>query len=173
MKKNLVLTGMMGVGKSTIGNKLAEKLNLKFKDIDKIIEKKEKKKIKDIFDQHGESYFRKVERKITIDELKQNNSVISLGGGAFLNAAIRKEIENTSISFWLDLDPSSLLSRIKRINIKKRPLLEKNNLENTINQMYSERKKIYNRSDYRIKCKSLKINEILEKIEKLYKNANH
>ena len=173
MKKNLVLTGMMGVGKSTIGKKLAEKLNLKFKDIDKIIEKKEKKKIKDIFDQHGESYFRKVERKITIDELKQNSSVISLGGGAFLNAAIRKEIENTSISFWLDLDPSSLLSRIKRINIKKRPLLEKNNLENTINQMYSERKKIYNRSDYRIKCKSLKINEILEKIEKLYENANH
>lgn len=173
MKKNLVLTGMMGVGKSTIGKKLAEKLNLKFKDIDKIIEKKEKKKIKDIFDQHGESYFRKVERKITIDELKQNSSVISLGGGAFLNAAIRKEIENTSISFWLDLDPTSLLSRIKRINIKKRPLLEKNNLENTINQMYSERKKIYNRSDYRIKCKSLKINEILEKIEKLYENANH
>ena len=163
----------MGVGKSTIGKKLAEKLNLKFKDIDKIIEKKEKKKIKDIFDQHGESYFRKVERKITIDELKQNSSVISLGGGAFLNAAIRKEIENTSISFWLDLDPTSLLSRIKRINIKKRPLLEKNNLENTINQMYSERKKIYNRSDYRIKCKSLKINEILEKIEKLYENANH
>ena len=55
---------MMGVGKSTIGKKLAENLNLKFKDIDKIIEKKEKKKIKDIFDQHGESYFRKIESQL-------------------------------------------------------------------------------------------------------------
>ncbi len=173
MKKNLVLTGMMGVGKSTIGKKLAEKLNLKFKDIDRIIEKKEKKKIKGIFDQKGENYFRKIEKKITIEELKQRNSVISLGGGAFLNAAVRKEIENTSISFWLDLDPNSLLSRIKRINIKKRPLLERNNLEKTINQIYSERKKIYNKSNFRIKCKSLNINEILGKIEKLYENATH
>ena len=63
MKKNLLLTGMMGVGKSTIGKKLAKKLKLKFIDIDQIIEKKEKSKIKEIFIKKGENYFRKIEKK--------------------------------------------------------------------------------------------------------------
>ena len=66
MKKNLILTGMMGVGKSTIGKKLAKKLRLKFIDVDKIIEKKEKNTIKDIFEKKGEYYFRKIEKKITL-----------------------------------------------------------------------------------------------------------
>ena len=63
MKKNLVLTGMMGVGKSTIGKRLAKKLKLKFYDIDKIIEKKEKKTITEIFETKGQDYFRKIEKK--------------------------------------------------------------------------------------------------------------
>ena len=63
MKKNLLLTGMMGVGKSTLGKKLAKKLKLKFIDIDQIIEKKEKKTIKEIFEEKGEGYFRKIEKK--------------------------------------------------------------------------------------------------------------
>ena len=92
---------MMGVGKSTIGKKLAEKLNLKFKDIDQIIEKKEKKKIKDIFDQHGESYFRKVERKITIDELKQNKLEIpeKIQGEDAFTAYLEERPELTSYLF--------------------------------------------------------------------------
>ena len=68
MKKNLVLTGMMGVGKSTVGRKLAKKLKLKFKDIDKIIESKEKATIAEIFRKKGEKYFRKIEKKVTLEE---------------------------------------------------------------------------------------------------------
>ena len=89
MRKNLTLTGMMGVGKSTIGKNLAKKLNYNFVDVDKIIEEKEGLSINSIFKNKSESYFRKIESDITLSELKKDSSVISLGGGAFLNKAIR------------------------------------------------------------------------------------
>ena len=77
MKKNLVLTGMMGVGKSTIAKKLSKKLGLKFVDVDKIIEKKEQATIKDIFNDKGEEYFRKIEKMVTLDVLQKKNLVIA------------------------------------------------------------------------------------------------
>jgi len=171
LKKNLVLTGMMGVGKSTIGRKLAKKLKLKFIDIDKVIEKKEKDTIKDIFEKKGENYFRKIEKKVTIDELKKKDLVIALGGGAFIDNKIRKVVKITSISFWLDLSLQSLLSRLK--NIRKRPLLNHNNLGETVNKIYSKRKNIYNKSNFRIKCDSKETVEIVGKIIKLYENTRN
>ena len=92
VKKNLVLTGMMGVGKSTVGKILSKKLGFNFIDIDKIIEKKEKNSINSIFKIKGESYFRKLETEITLRKLKEDNAVISLGGGAFLVKIIRKSL---------------------------------------------------------------------------------
>ena len=168
MKKNLVLTGMMGVGKSTVGKKLAKKLGLKFVDVDQLIEKKEKVRIKDIFENKGENYFRKIEKQITLDVLKSKNLLIALGGGAFLNSSIRKEIKNSCVSFWLDLNLKILSTRLK--NVRKRPLLNKDDLEGSINRIYSERKKIYSESDYIIKIKSTKANEVIDKIIKLYEN---
>ena len=156
---------MMGVGKSTIGKKLAKKLKRKFIDIDKIIEIKEKKTIKEIFENKGENYFRKIEKKITLEELKKNNLVMALGGGAFINTSIRKEIKSSCLSFWLDLKVESLLNRLK--NVKKRPLLDENRLDQSINKIYSERKKIYNEADFRIKCGSMNKDEIINKIIKL------
>ena len=143
----------MGVGKSTIGKKLAEKLKRKFVDIDKIIEIKEKNTIKEIFENKGENYFRKIEKKITFEELKKNNLIIALGGGAFIDTSIRKEIKNSCLSFWLDLDIASLLLRLK--NVKKRPLLDTSKLKESMNEIYSKRKKIYNESNFRIKCNSM------------------
>ncbi len=169
MKKNLLLTGMMGVGKSTIGKKLAKKLKLKFVDIDQIIEKKEKMTIKEIFENKGENYFRKTEKKISLEELKNSNTVIALGGGAFMEKSIRNGAKNLSISFWLDVSLQSLLIRLK--NVKKRPLLDKDNLKESIYKIYSERKKIYNKSDFRIKCDSKNTDQIVNKIIKLYENA--
>ena len=92
MGKNLTLTGMMGVGKSTIGRNLAKKLNYNFVDIDKLIEIKEGTSINFIFKNKSENYFRKIECEITLKELKKNKSVISLGGGSFMNKSIRSKI---------------------------------------------------------------------------------
>ena len=171
MKKNLVLTGMMGVGKSTIGKNLAKKLKLKFVDIDKMIEDREKNKIKDIFKKNGEEYFRKIEKKLTMQILKNNSLVIAFGGGTFLDKSIREETKNSSVSFWLDLETKSIIRRLK--NVKKRPLLNKGNLEDSINKIYSERKKIYKLSDYRIKCDLLEIDQIVEKIVSIYENSRN
>jgi len=162
---------MMGVGKSTIGEKLAKKLKRKFVDIDKIIELKEKNTIKEIFENKGEDYFRKIEKKTTLEELKKNNLVVALGGGAFINTSIRKEVKSSCLSFWLDLRVESLLSRLK--NIKKRPLLDQDKLEQSINKIYSERKKIYNESNFRIKCNSMDKSEIIYKIIKLYESSRN
>ena len=162
---------MMGVGKSTIGKNIAKKLKLKFIDIDRIIEINEKRKIKEIFNEKGEDYFRKIEKKTTLEELKKDNSIIALGGGAFINKLIRKEIRSSCISFWLDLSLTTLLPRLK--NSTKRPLLDRHNLEQSIIKIYSERKKIYNESNYRIKCDSVDIEKIVNKIIKLYERSEN
>ena len=169
MGKNLTLTGMMGVGKSTIGKILAKKLNYNFVDVDKLIESKENLSINLIFKHKGENYFRKIEYKVILSELKNNNSVISLGGGAFLNTTIRKNAKKLSTSFWLDVPVDELIKRLKKN--KKRPLLLNKNLNETVKKIYFDRKKIYNEADYRIKCNSLRSGEIVNKILNLYEKA--
>ena len=171
MKKNLVLTGMMGVGKSTVGKNLAQKLSYNFVDIDRTIESREGSTINLIFKNKSESYFRKLENEISLEKLKKKNTVISLGGGAFLNKSIRREIKNTSVSFWLDVDVSELIKRLKKT--KKRPLLYNKNLDVTVNKIYLERKKTYSEADYRIKCNFLGPDKIVDKILKLYEKSGN
>jgi len=91
-KENLIFLGMMGSGKSSIGLLVAKKLKLEFVDIDKEIENEIGLSISKIFELKGENYFRKFEEKITLKKLKLKSKVISLGGGAFINNIIRKEI---------------------------------------------------------------------------------
>jgi shikimate kinase len=162
---------MMGVGKSTIGKILAKQLNYKFVDVDKLIENKEGSTINYIFKNKSESYFRKIENDITLAELKKYKSVISLGGGAFLNDAIRKSAKKLSASFWLDVPINSLIKRLKKNN--KRPLLLKKNTIEEIKKIYFNRKKIYNEADYKIKCDSLKSEEIALKIIDLYEKSGN
>ena len=169
MKKNLVLTGMMGVGKSTIAKNLAKKLSYTFIDIDKVIEKYEGTSINIIFKNKGENYFRMIEKKITIKELSKVNSVLALGGGAFLNKNIRRKVKETSASFWLDVNLNMLVKRLKKS--KKRPLLFGKNLNEAINKMYLERKKTYSKADFKIKCDFLKQDVITDKIVELYENT--
>ena len=129
---------MMGVGKSTVGKNLAQKLSYNFVDIDRIIESREGSTINLIFKNKSESYFRKLENEISLEKLKKKNTVVSLGGGAFLNKSIRREVKSTSVSFWLDVDVAVLIKRLKKT--KKRPLLYNKNLNVTVNKIYLERK---------------------------------
>ena len=92
VKKNIVLIGMMAAGKTTIGFRLAKKLNYNFFDIDAEIEKSENEKIINIFQTKGETYFRKIEERLSLTILEKDKCVISFGGGGFLNENIRKKI---------------------------------------------------------------------------------
>ena len=171
MEKNLTLTGMMGVGKTTIGKKLARKLKYNFIDIDKIIEKQEGETISSIFKNKGEIYFRKLEAKQTIIELKKDNSVISLGGGAFLNSSIRQYSKKHSISFWLDVPIETLLKRLKKS--KNRPVLGKEKTDASVKKIFFIRKKFYSMADHRIKCKKLTLKQIIEKILNFYEKSRN
>ena len=164
-KKNLVLLGMMGSGKSTIGYLLSKSLDLEFCDIDLIIEKEVGCKIAEIFNREGENSFRKIEEKTSIKILKLKNKVISLGGGAFLNENIRKEVLSNNISFWLDWKKDTLINRIKRNN--KRPIVNNSN-EVEIKKLISQRVKIYSMADFKIDCEKFSKNEITEKIVDIY-----
>ena len=164
-KENLVFLGMMGSGKSSIGSITAKKLKLDFIDIDKEIEKETGLNIKQIFDNKGENYFRKLEEKITLKKLQCSSTVISLGGGAFINKNIRKEVLKSHISFWLNWDFEILLNRIK--NNKKRPLASIST-DNELIDLMKKRSNVYSKALYHIECDNLSKDEVVKKILEIY-----
>jgi shikimate kinase/shikimate kinase/3-dehydroquinate synthase len=155
----------MGSGKSSIGSLVAKKLNLNFVDVDKEIEKELGLSISKIFETKGEDYFRKFEEKKTLKILKSNSTVISLGGGAFINKVIRKEVLKNHISFWLNWDNETLINRIK--NSKKRPIAFKST-DNELIDLIKKRSNIYSKALYEIKCDKMSKNEIVKKVLKNY-----
>ena len=168
LNKNLVLIGMMGSGKSSIGKILSKKLEFEFIDTDNKIEEIEKKTISEIFKLNGEKYFRNIEEIISLKSLKINNRVVSLGGGGFINASIRKYTLKKCISIWLDWKHETIINRIK--NSKKRPLAMKlSNLE--LQNLIIKRSAMYNLSHYKINCDKLNKKQIVEKIINFYENS--
>jgi len=164
-KENLVFLGMMGSGKSSIGLLVAKKLKVNFIDVDKEIEKELGISIKKIFETKGENYFRKIEKKITLEKLKSNSSVIALGGGAFTNREIRKNVLKDHLSFWLNWNDEILLNRIK--NSKKRPLAF-NSSDNELIDLIKKRSNVYSKALYEIKCDNLSKNQIVKRILEIY-----
>ena len=146
-KENLVFLGMMGSGKSSIGSLVSKKLNIDFIDVDSEIEKKIGLTISKIFENKGEKYFRQIEEKETLKFLKSKKTVISLGGGAFLNDKIKKEILNNHISFWLSWNVKTLIDRIE--NSKKRPIAYKLT-RSEIEELIKKRSIIYSKAMYKI-----------------------
>ena len=168
LNKNLVLVGMMGSGKSSIGKILSKKLEFEFIDTDNKIEEIEKKTISEIFKLNGEKYFRNIEEIISLKSLKMNNRVVSLGGGGFINPSIRKYTLKKCISVWLNCKYETLINRIK--NSKKRPLAMKlSNLE--LQNLIIKRSAMYNLSHYKINCDKLNKKQIVEKIINFYENS--
>ena len=165
LNKNIVLIGMMGSGKSTIGYLLSKNINLNFIDVDKFIEKETDLKITEIFQKKSEIYFRNLEEKITLKVLKGKGKIIALGGGGFLNKNIRKEILKNHVSFWLSWKNSTIINRI--LKSKKRPIAF-NSTENDLKKMINERSSIYSEANFKINCETLTKNMIVKNVIELY-----
>ena len=165
LNKNIVLLGMMGSGKSTIGYLLSKNINCNFFDVDKFIEKETDLKIYDIFQKKGEVYFRNLEEKTTLKLLKGKGKIISLGGGGFLNKNIRKEILKNHISFWLNWKNSTIINRI--LKSQKRPVAF-NSSENNLKRLINERSNIYAEANFKINCETLTKKMIVKNIIELY-----
>ena len=165
LNKNLVIIGMMGSGKSTIGRLLAKELNLRFIDVDNVIEQKTKMKISKIFEKKGEVSFRNLEEKITLKILDKINCVVSLGGGGFLNEKIRKEVQEKNVPIWLNWKPETLINRIRK-NSRRPVILNLNDIE--LKKLIFNRSKIYSKSKYKINCEKMGKKEIVKEIIQVY-----
>tara|TARA_Y100001970_G_C14107197_1_gene788828 strand:+ start:62 stop:580 length:519 start_codon:yes stop_codon:yes gene_type:complete len=170
MKKNLVLIGMMGSGKSTIGKEISKNSTLKFKDSDQLIENNEKMRIRDIFDEKGEVFFRSLEEKIVLKTLKLSGQVIALGGGSFLNKKIRFEVLKNNVSIWLNWKNNIILERIAKT--KKRPKLDFLSNKDIL-RLINFRSKIYLKADFKVNCDNLNKFQIAKTILQIYENKKN
>lgn len=139
--KTIVLTGMMGAGKTTLAEVLAQKLNIKYIDIDTLIESNEGKKIADIFTQNGETYFRKIEKETIKQITTPTDLVISLGGGALENKDTRDLLLTNTTVIYLKTSPEIIFERIK--NNTSRPLLCGNMSVEKIKEILEKREANY------------------------------
>ena len=162
--KFIVLVGFMGAGKTSLGRGLSKKLNLPHIDTDYEIEKIKNMKISNIFEFYGENYFRELEQNIIIDIINQKkNSVISLGGGSFLNIKVREIIKKKCISIWLHTDINTIYSRMENTN-NIRPLFSKIKNKPDLEVLLKKRSLIYQEADIKINTKDYKKNYLINKI---------
>ncbi len=164
---NIALTGMMGAGKSAVGNRLSKILtNYTFIDTDEEIVKSENKSINEIFSRFGEEYFRKTETKILKNILNSNNQIISTGGGIVISEENIRELRQKSYVIYLKADFKTLFERVK--NNKERPLLNVDNMEEKINLLLCERELKYQKCANKIiNTKNKTIDEISLEIAKI------
>lgn len=162
--KIICLTGMMGVGKTTIGKKLAEILDYYYFDSDVEISDYAKKNIAQIFEDHGEKYFRKLEKDIVTNLVQRKEKmVISLGGGVFINDKIRKILLENSTVIWLDANLETIMSRTK--NSKDRPTLTNSpNKRKFLSDLLVKRNKIYKEANIKIDVNINDCKKILDNI---------
>ena len=165
MLKTIVLIGMMGSGKTSVGKELAKKLNVAFIDIDQEIEKKYQMNIPEIFQTKGESFFRKIEENVSCKLINGKPCVISIGGGGFLNKKIRSKIKINATSIWINTSLDKIYQRLKESK-NKRPLLNYKNLKKSIKEIYDKRKPVYKKANYKIQIKSDNKKIIVENIIK-------
>ena len=144
----VVLVGLMGVGKSTVGRKLAALLGRDFIDADEAIEEAAQMSIAEIFDQHGEAYFRDGERRVIGRLLEESHGVIATGGGAFMNDETRALILERAIAVWIDADIGTLVERTSRKN--NRPLLRNGDPHDILSRLYREREPFYSQAQIRV-----------------------
>ncbi len=171
MGKNIVLIGFMGTGKSTVGLKLAEKLKLKFIDMDKEIEKITGMTINELFRKHGEIRFRSEEKLMTKKLSSQENVVIATGGGTLLQKENVEALKENGILICLEASPVDIWERVNR---KKgtRPLLRKDMQVEDIEEMLAAREPFYAYADYRVNTSDQELEKVVNDIIKYIKNKS-
>lgn len=171
--RSIVLVGMPGSGKTSVGRRLAQRLELSFVDADSEIEKAADMPIADIFTKHGEPYFRAGEAKVIARILESGPRVVATGGGAFMNADTRAKIRARGISVWLKADFAVLLRRIKRKN--DRPLFMNGDPEATLKRLLAEREPVFAEADIVVVSQDspheTTMEAIVEKLERMLEGA--
>jgi shikimate kinase len=169
-KKIIAIIGLMGAGKTTVGTKLANKIGAYFVDSDQEIEDLEQKSISEIFITKGEKYFREAEKKVIKEIIDRDEEmVLSLGGGAFIDETTRDCLKQKAIIIWLDTDINVILKRIGKK--KNRPLLSNGNKREILEELSRKRIPIYKQADLHIdsshNSQDCLIDKIINEINKI------
>jgi shikimate kinase len=151
--RSIVLIGLMGAGKTAVGRRLANRLDLPFIDADSEIEQAAGQSITEIFAEHGEDYFREGERKVIARLLENGPQVLATGGGAYMNAETREAIRTHGVSIWLKAELRVLLKRVQRRD--HRPLLASGNPETIMKQLMAERNPVYAEADIAVESRDV------------------
>ena len=166
--RSIVLVGMMGAGKTSIGRRLADTLGLTFVDADAEIESAAGKTISEIFAEDGEAYFRDGERRVIARLLAEGARVLATGGGAFMNDETRERIRDGGISVWLRADLDVLMQRVRKRTT--RPLLKTEDPEGTMRRLMDERHPVYGTADVTVQSRDVQheviVGEIIEALLK-------
>ena len=166
-KRLVVLVGMMGAGKSTVGRRLAARLRLPFLDADTEIEAAAGMSIPEIFDTHGELYFRDGEARVIARLLEGGPAVLATGGGSFMREETRRRVSDRAVSIWLKADSDIILRRVKRR--ADRPLLQTPDPAATVDRLIAEREPIYQHADITIWSRDVPHDKIVDEcVEALY-----
>ena len=169
LDKPLVLVGLMGCGKTTIGRRLADRLSLPFMDSDHEIEKAAALSVSEIFEKMGESTFRAGERRVIERLLTEGPKVLATGGGAFMDEDTRALIKDKAISVWLDADINVLVERTARRDT--RPLLKNGNPAEILKELSRKRRPIYQEADIHIKSSSGSHDIVVRRLLKAIKSC--
>jgi shikimate kinase len=160
----LVLVGLMGAGKTSVGRRLAEKLEIPFVDADHEIELAAGKTIPEIFNDHGEEYFREGERRVITRLLENGKQVLATGGGAFMNSETREKIKGHGLSLWLKADLDVLLKRVAKRN--DRPLLLKEDPAIVMKRLIDLRYPIYAEADITVESRDVQHGQMVNDVIK-------
>jgi len=161
-RRSIVLVGMMGAGKSSVGRRLAARLGIPFVDADAEIEIAAGMAIAEIFEQHGEPYFRAGEARVIARLLESGPQVLATGGGAFVNADTRAAIGQKGVSIWLKAELDVLMRRVKRR--ADRPLLQTEDPAATLKKLMADRYPIYAQADMTVQSRDIPHEKIVEEI---------
>ncbi|WP_420415652.1 shikimate kinase [Roseibium sp.] len=160
--RSIVLVGIMGCGKSTVGKRLASRLGLEFVDADSEIERAANMTVSEIFAEHGEPYFRSGEERVIARLLQEGPQVLATGGGAFMSETTRDEINANGLSIWLKVDFETVMARVRRRST--RPLLRNPDPEGTMRKLMADREPVYAKAKLTVTSKDVPHEAVVDEI---------